>query len=194
MLSILIVLLAILFCISRTLVYFTSHYRLTIAAKAGQLIHQPVEIGAASSTWHGLQPIIQLYHVTVFNNDHTNSLISADQLDVGINVWQSLFQRHVVLRTIMISGMNLIIRQSADGQWIINGMSNITSNTSEQNSPKLQDLLGWLSALRQVSLHDVGIDWYDPNDKLWSLYKLHLKLESLGNHYKLLGENTDPTK
>ena len=181
-------LIAILFGASRTLNVFTSYYRLSIVAKASQWLHQPVEIGAASATWHGFHPVIQLHYVKVYSDDHTHNLISADELDLGINVWQSIAQRQIVLRTIMISGMNLIIRQSTDGQWIINGMNKLAPNIADQNTASLQELLGWLVELRQVSLRNISINWYDPNNKLWPLYKLKLKLESSGNQYHLSGE------
>lgn len=180
----------ILFCVNRSLIPITSRYRLTIAEKASQLIKHPVEIGGASLSWHGIQPVIEFHHVAIFDNNHNFNLISADHLDIGINIWQSLLQKQIVLRTILISGVHLTIQQSTDGEWIINGMSNFTPNVAEQNPVNLQEFLSWLIALRQVNLHDVSIDWYDPNGKLWSLYHLKLKLESTGNQYNLSGNTS----
>ncbi len=181
-------LIALSFALTRTLQFFLSDYRLTIADKASQLIHQPVEIGAISATWRGLEPVVQLSNVDILSDDHVFRLVSANQLDVGINVLQSLLQKQLVLRSIMISGMNLSVRQTVNGEWIINGVSNFTTSTNLNNSAKLQEFISWLSAFRQVSLHDIAINWVDPNNKLWALSHVNIKFKSDGQDYKLKGQ------
>lgn len=185
--SIILILFVILFCLNRGLILLTSHYRLSIASQASQLIHQPIEIGATSATWHGLEPVVQLYDVHILSDDSKYDLIKANELELGINIWRTLSQKKLVLRTIMISGMNLSIRQAADGQWIINGISNIPSNPNLDNSTKLQEFISWLAAFREVTLHDIAINWLDPNNKLWSLYQVNMKFESNAQNYELAG-------
>lgn len=184
--SIILILFVLLFCLSRTLNYFISRYRLTIAAQASQLIHQPVEIGATAAKWHGIDPVVQLYNVHILSDDGKFDIIKANQLDLGINIWQTLLQKKIILRTIMVSGMNLSIRQSADGQWVING-SNIPSNPNLDNSANLQEFMSWLAAFRKVSLNDIAVNWLDPNQKLWSLYQVDVNFESDEQDYELDG-------
>lgn len=168
--------------------FLFSKYHGLIAQRASQWIEQPVAIASADVTWHGLEPVVQLHNVIVYNNAHSSQLVHVNEIDVGINILTSLLHRHIELRTVNLSGLSLIVRETEDQQLIINGLGNIPAAASAQNIGSLQELLKWLAAEHKVSLHDVSIDWYAPNGQKWSLHQLNVSLETFGHYYHVQGQ------
>lgn len=181
-------LLIILYAVSRAITPAFTYYRVQVASWASHWLQQPIEIGAASAKWHGFEPIIELSDVAIYNDARTHELVHVGKIKIGFNLFDSIYKRQVVLRTIQITGLHLEIQKNAQGQWLINGMSNWSSNAQMQNAASFSEFLSWLASLHRVELSDVAVNWYDPNGKLWSLNPLAFKLEFVNGHYQLQGQ------
>lgn len=151
---------------------------------AGQYIHKPVAIGNIDANWSGFGPEITLSDVEIFTDDKQERLLSVNQLHLGINLFQSIWQRKVVPNVIIIEGAGLSVQHLPDGRWSIVGA------TGEQQGGDRTQLLDWLLSQHRIGLKHVEANIIDNAHDPVTLNLDEFLLTNDGNRHRASGTAT----
>ncbi len=118
-----IILFAILMTLSRVMFVFAGHYKSNIEQLASQFFDHPVQIQRVHASWHGLQPVFKLRNISILSPDKSTVLSEVHQLDIGLNVFDTLI--HLLTREFTAMGgyadfKNLTL-PSRVGQGVVDG-------------------------------------------------------------------------
>lgn len=121
--ALVIIVFAILMTCSRVMFVFADRYKSNIEQLAGQFFDHPIKIQQVHASWHGLQPVFKLRNISVLSADKSSLLSEVNQLDIGINVFDTLI--HFLTRELTPMGgyahfKNLTI-PSRVGEGIVDG-------------------------------------------------------------------------
>jgi uncharacterized protein (TIGR02099 family) len=178
-----IVLLAVLIGIARAMTPVLNQYRQDIVYFISQRLGVPVQINAVSATWHWLQPMLQLHEVDILQPNTNKTLLHVNELDVGIDLFKSLWHRSFQPGTIIITGTSLQIVQTAQGSWGLTGIPR-QDNVPRSAPANAHNFIGWLLSRDRVSLHQVNIQVLPQQHPQFQLNKITLDLLNIGKrHY-----------
>lgn len=105
---------------------------------AEKVLGAPVQIGYLEAKWKGLEPDIMLKDVTVLDTDHKQALFHLNELQININLFESLLSRHLQPSTMKVVGVHLIIHQLSDGSFRIQSV--VKSQKQPQKGTKASEL------------------------------------------------------
>ena len=91
-LAALIIVIGLLFSAARLLLPELGKYQSDVAAWVGDVLGQPVKIGALSAGWHGLGPSVKLRDVTVLDAAGKNTVLRCTSARIDIDLWDSLLE------------------------------------------------------------------------------------------------------
>lgn len=114
--AILLVGLAVLISIVRFSLPYLDNYRSGIEQQISERYNQDVEIGSLSASWSGMGPALVLQDVALTLNDGTEANVTIRELSLGIDFWNSLLQRQVLLDHFVLTGMDLNIYYQGNTQ------------------------------------------------------------------------------
>ncbi|AIR88033.1 YhdP family protein [Pseudomonas cremoricolorata] len=117
--ALLIVLLALYVSLGRALVPLVGEYRAEVEAKLADAVGQPVHIGALQGRWSRLVPVLSLRDLQI--GEGANAL-RLDEVKVVPDLLGSLKAWQPRLARVQLSGVQLIARENAEGQWAIEGL------------------------------------------------------------------------
>lgn len=112
------VLVALYVSLGRVLVPLVAEYRTDIEDKAAQAAGLPVHLGDLNGRWSGLVPVFTLRDLQVGEGA---AALRLDDVKVVPDLWGSLAAREVRLAHIQLSGVQLILREDAQGHWALEG-------------------------------------------------------------------------
>ncbi len=161
----------------------SKHFFEKLATEAFQ---QPVEIGNLEASWSEFLPVMVFNNITVYDKNHHTKLIQAQHLQLSLNIIDSLIHRKPILNKIYLSGIKLVIKQIADNQWEINGIT-LPTGTENTNNP-IAGILSWLNKQGQIGLNQVDITWIRPDGTRIDLINLRILLTSGLLNRVLIGE------
>lgn len=159
----------------------------TIEHIAGNLLHKPVQINQFSVVWQGLTPVFQGSHVVIWNDTRTHPLLDIKQLNIGVDIFDSLLTGRVKLGKINVSGVDLIVHQTNDNQLVFTGISALFNQSSTTNLNGSNELMGWLLAEPQLSLENISLKFYPKSGLEWPLMQINLILKNSGDRHRLSG-------
>lgn len=164
---------------------YLNHRAQTIEHFASNLLHKPVKISQFSVTWQGLEPILQGEHVTIWNDSHTQPLLHIKQLDVGIDLFKTLLIGRLQLKEIKGQGIDLVIHQSKNNEFIVNGVGTLFNQASDDSGNTINEVLGWLLAEPTLSLQAINLVYYPLSGTKWPDMQLNAVLENKQNRHQL---------
>lgn len=174
-----VVLFAILLTAARHFTHIATQYRAQIEMLVARVIKEPVSIGAMSAQWRGVSPIVSFDDVIVFDNQH-KPLVHLHELGFQLDLLNSILHRRVELGFLSIDGVDLTVRESADGQFSVVGMN----TNADANSSSGELIIPWLLQQGQLQLTDMNVIWYRPNGQVVHLLDIEMGLNnSLDSHY-----------
>ena len=182
-----IVFFALVVLIGRILTPYLNKQAQTIEHIAGNLLHKPVQINQFSVVWQGLTPVFQGSHVVIWDDARTHPLLDIKQLNIGIDIFNSLLTGRVKLGKINVSGVALIAHQTNDNQLVFTGISTLFNQSSATNLNGSNELMGWLLAEPQLSLENISLKFYPKSGLEWPLMQINLILKNNGDRHRLSG-------
>ena len=183
-LAILIILGAILSSVFRSLTPWAKQYKAQVEHQLSQILAQPVRIGSMETGWYWFEPVIKLKQVDILNGG--NTAIHLDKLYIGLNIFQSIWQRQVQPSMLYFDTVHLVFQENA-GKWQLKGLSTDSLLSQENNPDKIQALLVWLAKQESLIIRHAWLDLHFCNGKILTIRGLDLSIINSGTYYKLKG-------
>jgi uncharacterized protein YhdP len=180
-----IVFFALVVVIAHLLTPYLSRKGPIIEHLASDLLHKPVQISHFSIAWHGLLPVLQGGQVIIWNDSRTQALLQIKELDIGINLFKTLLTGNLRLGKVSGRGLDLVIRQTADKQFILGGVSSLFKQTAGNATQNIQEVLVWLLTEPQLSLQEVNLIYYPASGPKWPDMQLNAILQNEQDHHQL---------
>ena len=173
----LVVLGAVLLSVARLVLPMMDEYRLQLQTWAGNNIGYPVEVGKLDLAWRGWGPELRLEDFTL-RDAAGNTLLSAEQVGLGINLFRTALAREVRLSLASIVGTHLSLVRLESGRIALEGMEDVT--------PAAQPLGAFL-AQPGFEIKHSSLRWYDRKvgGKAWSFGRVNFRLTNRGQRHRL---------
>ncbi|WP_298626660.1 YhdP family protein [uncultured Legionella sp.] len=192
--AILIVLAAVFSSIFRSLTPWAKQYKGEVEHHLTALLGQPVSIQSMETGWYWFQPVLKLKNINI--NDGKEHALHLEQLQVGINLFKSLWYWRIQPGILYVDDIHLKFRETAKG-WIIDGISPAAINDNAMTPERTQQILAWLAQQERLVIRHVSAHFYFSNGGLIPVSGLNLSVINRGGRYKLKGdarlEQTDST-
>jgi len=171
--AMLIVVLAFTLSAVRLLLPGMSEYKSQIESVARNFLQRPVQIGSLDAAWHGLSPVLKLNHVVIQDQQLPNGELTIAEVQVALDVVDSLLQRRWQTAGIRFIGIGLSLE------------------TDLNNSPGVDwglEPLTWLLQQESITLEEVNIAWADAGlfEQPVQLTGLSVKLVNEGRRHQFL--------
>ncbi|WP_252274708.1 YhdP family protein [Pseudomonas subflava] len=143
--ALVLVLAALYVSLGRQMVPLVAEYRDEIETRAATALDMPLSIGSLEGGWRGLAPVLTAHDVLLGKGD---SAVRLDQVRVVPAVLDSLLARQPRLANLQVEGLQLSLRQDAEGRWTVEGLP-------RRDPPKPLDpqrLIDGLKMVQKVSL------------------------------------------
>lgn len=173
------ILLALYVALGRELVPMVAEYRLELEDRAREQ-GLALRIGRLEGSWKGLAPVIVARDVVVGEG---SDLVHLDQLRITPDVLASLWQRAPRVAHLELEGLQLQLREQADGLWRLDGLP--ARNDQAPLDPA--QLLEQLRIVERISLAGSRLVVEPRNGQALSLTYVNLSLYSRGSRQHLDG-------
>jgi len=129
-----------------------------IASWASEQIGYPVDVGAAGIHWLGIFPKVQLKAIKISNKSQQQTLLSLDELYVGLDTFSSIQRGEPVLNDITITGLGLSLERDELGKVSLKGLEDSPSSAKQEAEQNWQD---WIKILNRFHLQSVTVNYQD---------------------------------
>ncbi len=184
-LIVVLVLIAIMLGIVRSLFPYIDRYRPYFETWASDTVGHPVVIEKVAASWKGLFPIFSFDNITIYDVNKT-ALLKAKQFQISINIFSSLITKKIIPAQLHLSGTHFTVHQLADGNLNINSIDARFPAKAESNTP-VQQMLEGLLEQGQVILDNIDLDWYGNNGMLLPITNLKLQLKKSFFEHQVIG-------
>ncbi len=185
LLAVLIIFMAVLSSIFRSLTPWAKEYKGEVEHHLSILIGQPVTIQTMETGWYWFQPVLKLNQVTLGDDSDHNFRIN--KLLVGINLFRSLWSWQIQPGVLYIDDMHLNLREK-ENHWTIDGVATDSLTRSEMTPEKTKQILIWLSQQEHLIIRHVSAYFYFSDGGLIPVNGLNVSVANSGGHYKFKGE------
>jgi len=117
-----VILLAVAVGLFRLMLPRLPEYQEDIKEWASAAIGMQVEFTGMNARWRLSGPEVNFYNAELMRPDGSGSLLTVDELTVGVGLIRLLVDRELVVDRVLISDTNLSVRQADDGAWIVQGL------------------------------------------------------------------------
>ncbi len=162
-------------------------YHASLERLIGTAINRPITIARISFGSRGLEPVVKLHDVVVFDNDRSTKLISAHRLDFGFDVIGSLITRSFKSNFLSIGGSELVINQGKDGKFTIYGFVQSDSKFSEGD---FGEFLRWLCSQGKIDLRDFNLKINLMENRAFSFTNVNLKMHNAMLRHQLISSGS----
>jgi len=117
-----VILLAVAVGLFRLMLPRLPEYQEDIKVWARAAIGMQVEFTGMDARWRLSGPEVNFYNAELMRPDGSGSLLSVNELSVGVGLMRLLVDRELVVERVLISDTSLDVRQAGDGAWMIQGL------------------------------------------------------------------------
>lgn len=158
-------LLALVLTTARLTTPYLAKQRPRLETWTSSVLQQPVEIGTLKVGWHNFTPVLRCENINIWDDEKKTVLLKVNELDLGINLFTSLFTQKPQIRKIGISGATVTAYQNNDGSIALSGIGTFASH--DKNKFKgLNDFMEWLLTAPRLTLKNITVNWYGNNQPL----------------------------
>lgn len=182
----LVILIAILVCVTRLLTPVVDQRKAEIEKMASELLQMPVTIKSVKLSWRQYQPQINLINVTIYNKTTHAPELAVAQVNVFFSIWHSILQHTFVPSGIMLSGTDLTFKQAANGEFTLQGFPEL--NTPANSQTKVSDVVAWLAQQPYLILHNIDLHYVDKNQQKYFVSLYNLAIANAGQHHAIQGK------
>lgn len=157
--------------LGRELVPLVAEYRDEVQARARAALGLPLSIGSLEGGWSGFAPVLTAHDVLLGEGA---SAVRLDQVRVVPDVFASLLARQPRLANLQFEGLQLSLREDAEGRWTVEGLP-----AREPGRPlQVQQLIDGLKMVSKVSLLGSQLTFEPQGGEPLSLTYIDLTLRS----------------
>lgn len=167
------------------ILHFASHffesYHTSFEKFVGDIIRQPVQVGAITMGGRGLEPAILFHNISILSTDKTKVLLRAKELRVGIDLVGSLFHWQIRPGLFLISGSEFTIRQAPDGKITVIGIPQLSESDSgdvDKSGSILDKIFSQLLDQVRIDIEDVRLKWCQSDNEVVQIDGLYLSLRN----------------
>lgn len=179
--AVLLLLAALYVSLGRALVPLVAEYRGEVEQRAAAALGQPLRVGALSGHWQGFSPLLELRDVQL---QADGEALHLERLRLIPDVLDSLRTRSLRIARVEVLGLQLGLRQEADGRWRVKGLRQPASPRPELDPAKV---LALLLAPRQVVVLDSRVTLEPREGAGVTLGYIALTLDNHGARQRLDG-------
>ena len=186
----LVIVAAILVVISRLMTPYVDARRGELEAMAGEILGTPITIEKASVSWFQYQPGVALHNVTILDKGSKDPVLQIRTVNTFISIPQSIWQRKLVISGLMVSGAELVVRQSSSGEFVVQGFPALGGYNNEpfKNESKIIDVFAWLSMQPLLILRDIDVRYTGVTGTKHFVTLYNLRLENSATQHLVLGK------
>lgn len=157
---------------------------------ASELVGSPITIDSATVSWFQFQPGVALHNVTIHDKNSQEPILQLRMVKVFISIPKSLWQRKLVPGGILISGADLVARQSESGEFVVQGFPSIGGYDKQpfKVESKIKDIAGWLSIQPLIILRDIDVRFTGATGIKRFVTLYNLKLENTNTVHSIVGK------
>ncbi len=161
--AVVVIMIALLVTAGRLLVPLLDDYRQELADNLSEKIGKPLTIGGFSARWHGFGPWLLIRDIDLHNHRRTADnddppLAYIDEVELGINLWESMKNGQLMFDQLHLSGMQLRLLRQADGSIHLQGLQASDSATPVARN---EEIIGWLLSQGRIFIDNSTISWQD---------------------------------
>ena len=116
-----------------------------------------LQIESMSVQWHDGEPLLSLQGLSLKGKDASVTGFSINQLDMVLNLRESLLNRNVVFTSLVINGVNIELVQGDGASWTLAGIDRIAGSSLPDRQHQRGALLDWLALQQSVDINDVHL-------------------------------------
>ncbi len=184
----LLITIAVLVQLGRTLAPHVAENRQALADYLSQQLDATVEIGHIDAEWEGLRPQLRLQQF-VITNSAGETAFSLQQAVAQLDILQSLFNRSVRLWQLEINQARGHFLQSADGRWGLKGLALPQPSATRRFDPLEVLLLG-----RFIRFDDVQFQFDFAHGRQQQLSFTEMLLQNQEDFHRLTGDLDLPSQ
>ena len=184
----LVVLLAILMTALRLMLPLADRYSEELQSYVGRQIGLPMYVGSLHADWRGLTPEIELGYVRVLDAEGLNTQLRIRELEMGLDVWRSLWRRELVLSRLTVRGTRLLLSRDDQGDLNLRGIA----TEQGQSARAATEFFDWLLAQRQVDVESSEVIWRDARLGEQHFQEVSIRLRNEGQRHQIDAEMALP--
>ena len=155
----------------RVLLSFASTQKEWLAANLSEALGLELSVGDVQGSWTGFNPLLRLYDLEI-NQDGAPELIhSIQELDVILDIPQSLYQRQFIIDRILINEMSLLLVENETGIWQLSGFE------ADENSD-IEPLLDVLFNISRLQISETQLLLEAENGTRTELNNIYLDIQN----------------
>lgn len=181
--GVLIVTMAIVFCVFRALTPWARQYKTVVEQYLSTWLGQPVTIQNMETSWYWFEPVLRLDQVSLTDDKDNN--LKLNKLLIGINILSSLWHWQLQPGILYIDRTRLILRQNETG-WAVEGLS-LGNQDLKLGEDAYLPILAWLSAQDKIMIRHLSLVAYLNTGKTIKLRHVNLTVQQRGGQYHVKG-------
>ena len=186
-LAVAVILLALLLSAARLMLPAASEYRGDVEAWVGEVLGQPVRIGALGASWHGWGPSVDLRDVTLLDSAGQHPVLQCASARIDINVLESLRQWQFEPGLLTVRGMHVSLVRREDGGIAVVGLRDAEQTAVDESSKG--GFKQWLQRQERLAIEHSSLQWRDltAGGKTLTFTDVNLQLRNRGDRHRLDG-------
>jgi uncharacterized protein (TIGR02099 family) len=160
-------------------------YRPQLENLATSFLKRPVTIDHLTLGWSGFSPSLKLHEVIIFDTQYQDTLFDIKEVDISLNVLESILQHKLVLGNISLNNSQFNFVEEANNSWQFEGLDFSLGNTSEKVDNS--QALGWIFSAPNLALNNVTVVLIPRAQSRKTIYNLNVLLMNDGVHHYLRG-------
>lgn len=133
-----------------------SNYKSQVVNSLQTTLEYPISLEDMQAKWRWFSPVVSLKNVVVWNTHRDAQLISIENLQVTISVWDLLFKQKIVTNSIEIDHLRTSLHQTTSGNFQFIGFEKSDSQSPENMS----ELLNVISLQDNITIRDITLNVY----------------------------------
>ncbi|VVC76203.1 hypothetical protein AQUSIP_15090 [Aquicella siphonis] len=184
----LIIIAAVFVCLVRFLTPILDEHRADFEALASKLMQTPVTIKNVRVSWYHYQPVIRLNKVTLLDKETQKPLLQVKRISILFSIPKSLWERKLETSGIMVTGAELTINESPDGELTVQEFSGLKFSQQDDNSKTgLKEAFAWLSQEPHMILRDIDLHFNGKNGQKRFVTLYDLNVENVDDLHQIQG-------
>tara|TARA_R110000868_G_scaffold8205_9_gene42867 strand:- start:41165 stop:45289 length:4125 start_codon:yes stop_codon:yes gene_type:complete len=197
-LAIVILIIAVLVTLARSLTPLLNQHKDVFEKWASQFVQAPVRVESVQASFQGFAPTFNFKNVTIESPHGHHRLFQLQRLSISVDILHSLLKRQFIASTILIGGIKVDLKQESDGLWRLNDqtiprrqidkMKHSTASKGQILSDRTRPVIAWLLAQRHIVLENFSLHWERPHKGDVILPNINVKLANNGDRHYLRGD------
>ena len=134
-------------------------------------------VGEIEGAWFGFSPILRLYDLEIVQDQSPGFSHRLQELDITLDVPQSLIQRQFIIDRIAIDQMSLLLVEDENGAWNLSGLE-----ASENND--IEPLLNILFNISRLQISEAQLVLQDLSETRTELNNIYLDLQNRSDDHQ----------